>query len=342
MSYNGVGLATPRGSGTSGHIQANRSNLRSRPQFDKSHEDRDRDSRSQHRAPDQSILDHERKRRIEAKCFELQVSLEDEGLLSSDQIQEKVDELRTQLLSQSNAGQKEGFIKPSERHELAQAKQIQDEKFRKALGIKEGHVEGLAFDRDAQAEIKRQKAEERERHKEERAKIQKDLEKAREQAFERRKVLDRERKEHEETMRRERIEYEEKMRQDRRKMEAEVDPVPVQSRGLVHQGQEARSLLLLAQRDVVRTPACDQILVLPLLADVPFPLVAAQDLGPSLVLLLVFVVETTLPQGRVHRLGGGGLCPVPVPARDPSAVPVRRQEGELRPEEEEDVEIVVA
>jgi serine/arginine repetitive matrix protein 2 len=32
-----------------------------------------------HRAPDQGILEHERKRRIEIKCLELQEEMEDKG-----------------------------------------------------------------------------------------------------------------------------------------------------------------------------------------------------------------------------------------------------------------------
>ncbi|GAA5829042.1 hypothetical protein JCM5353_000878 [Sporobolomyces roseus] len=228
MSYNGVGLSTPRGSGTSGHIQANRSTLRSRQQFDHKGGPQDfKQDANTFRQPDQSILEHERKRRIEAKCFELQVTLEDEGLISEEKIQEQVDELRQKLLSEQGSGAKQGFIKPSERHELAQAKQVQDEKFRKALGIKSDHVEGLAFDREAQAEIKRQKQEDREKAKEERAKIQADLEKARERALkernERMKVQDEERREHEEQMRRERREHEDRMKSDRRKMEQELE-----------------------------------------------------------------------------------------------------------------------
>ncbi|GAA6060509.1 hypothetical protein JCM10212_005590 [Sporobolomyces blumeae] len=225
MSYNGVGLSTPRGSGTSGHIQANRSSLRPRQQFDKPADFRDSFS---HRAPDQGILDHERKRRVEAKCFELQVSLEDDGV-APDEIEAQVGALREKLLAEG--GQREGAIKASERHELAQAKQIADEKFRKALGIKEGHVEGLAFDREAQAEIKRQKAEEREKAREERARIQADLEKARVKALKEREANQRKheeemaerRREHEDTLRRERREHEARMADDRRRMDDELE-----------------------------------------------------------------------------------------------------------------------
>ncbi|GAA5959683.1 hypothetical protein JCM3765_007238 [Sporobolomyces pararoseus] len=317
MSYNGIGLSTPRGSGTSGHIQANRSNLRSRPQFDKqgSSDFRSNNNGQQHRAPDQSILDHERKRRIESKCFELQVQLEDEGLLSTEQIEQKVDELRQELLSKANSGQKEGLIKPSERHELAKAKMEQDEKFRKALGIKEGHVEGLAFDREAQQEIKRQKAEEREKAKEERAKIQQDLEKARAKAMERRREMEDERRDHEEKMRRERKEHEEKMREDRRKMEVELE---ARRRGQAPTAETRggkSSAALPYDDDNKETRDVNKILVpLHLLAVAQFPL------------RLELVVETILPlvppKSEAVNLGGLDLPLVLVLVLPPVPVPV--------------------
>ncbi|GAA5952560.1 hypothetical protein JCM21900_003416 [Sporobolomyces salmonicolor] len=229
MSYNGIGLSTPRGSGTSGHIQANRSHLRARQQFDKPADFKESFS---HRAPDQAILDHERRRRVEAKCFELQVSLEDDGV-EAEEVERQVGELRERLLAQS-AGAKgtdrEGAIKPSERHELAQAKELANEKLRTALGIKADHVEGLAFDKTAQAEIKRQKAEERERAREERAKIEAQLKVDREKAMQVREAqrkkheedLARQRRKHEDELARDHREHEARMREDRRRMDDEL------------------------------------------------------------------------------------------------------------------------
>ncbi|EJD40077.1 hypothetical protein AURDEDRAFT_70589 [Auricularia subglabra TFB-10046 SS5] len=50
---------------------------------------------TQHREPDTEILEHEKKRLVEVKCFELRVRLEDE---ECDEIEEKVDALRKSLL----------------------------------------------------------------------------------------------------------------------------------------------------------------------------------------------------------------------------------------------------
>ena len=95
--YNGIGLTTPRGrsvldyfvpshhffmcyvcSGTNGYVVRNLSTLRSQQSA------QDRASAwdvapPKHREPDAEILEHDRKRKVEVQCFELQLKLEDEG-----------------------------------------------------------------------------------------------------------------------------------------------------------------------------------------------------------------------------------------------------------------------
>ncbi|GAA6002406.1 hypothetical protein JCM10207_001104 [Rhodosporidiobolus poonsookiae] len=213
MSYNNIGLSTPRGSGTSGHIQANRSHLRQRPrEHDKPADFADSFA---HRAPDQSILDHERKRRIEAQCFELQVQLEDDGV-AQDDIDAQVSALRERLTAQQAAGQGQrqtGSIKSHERHELAAAKAHADERMRKALGIKADHVEGLAFNREYQEQQKQQRQAERERGREERARIEAELKADRERAMRER---DAQRKRHEDDLARERRSQQDELERGRR------------------------------------------------------------------------------------------------------------------------------
>lgn len=77
MSSN-VGLSTPRGSGTSGYVQRNLSQLK--PRDDTAPYPKDFENAShQQRQPDQGILEHESKREIEVKVFELRDKLEDDG-----------------------------------------------------------------------------------------------------------------------------------------------------------------------------------------------------------------------------------------------------------------------
>jgi hypothetical protein len=77
-----VGLTTPRGSGTSGYVQKNRSLLRPRDKVAPYQKDYDH-ARHRPRQPDAEILEHEAKRDIEVKVFELRDKLEEEGCASS-------------------------------------------------------------------------------------------------------------------------------------------------------------------------------------------------------------------------------------------------------------------
>jgi hypothetical protein len=79
MSSN-VGLTTPRGTGTSGYVQRNLAHLRPRDTGKPYSTDLD-SLKHRQRQPDREILEHDRKRDIEVKVFELRDRLEDEGLV---------------------------------------------------------------------------------------------------------------------------------------------------------------------------------------------------------------------------------------------------------------------
>lgn len=81
MSSN-VGLTTPRGSGTSGYVQRNLAHLKPRDTGKPYSTDLDSFKHRQ-RQPDKEILEHDRKRDIEVKVFELRDRLEDEGYVIS-------------------------------------------------------------------------------------------------------------------------------------------------------------------------------------------------------------------------------------------------------------------
>lgn len=69
MSYNGIGLKTPRGSGTNGYVQRNLGHLQfSRPSFEQQKKfDAVVDTQ---RPPNEEILEHDRKRAVEVKVAE--------------------------------------------------------------------------------------------------------------------------------------------------------------------------------------------------------------------------------------------------------------------------------
>lgn len=77
--YNGIGLLTPRGSGTSGYVQTNKFNLRGGPPVRVQPAQFDGDSGPKQKQPNKEILDHKRKREIELKIAQKQAELEDEG-----------------------------------------------------------------------------------------------------------------------------------------------------------------------------------------------------------------------------------------------------------------------
>ena len=71
--YNGIGLATARGSGTNGYVQRNLGFVRShKDRVDyKTEEDIRRAEKQLQKEPNQGIIDHERKRKLEvSQCGE--------------------------------------------------------------------------------------------------------------------------------------------------------------------------------------------------------------------------------------------------------------------------------
>lgn len=74
--YNGIGLQTPRGSGTNGHVQRNWAIVRkTKDKVDYKSDEKDQLNKQ----PNKEILDHVRKRKVEVKCAELTDILEEQG-----------------------------------------------------------------------------------------------------------------------------------------------------------------------------------------------------------------------------------------------------------------------
>ena len=156
-----VGLTTPRGSGTSGYVQKNRSLLRPRDKVAPYQKDFDH-AKHRPRQPDAEILEHEAKRDIEVKVFELRDKLEEEGYACSlpnyvediltlcsvdeDEIDDQCEALRRKLEKERQDGKDLGpnakRLKSHQVHDLAKAKAEESDRMRKALGISEDYEEG--------------------------------------------------------------------------------------------------------------------------------------------------------------------------------------------------------
>ncbi|KAJ2821914.1 RNA-splicing factor [Coemansia sp. 'formosensis'] len=157
--YNGIGLNTPRGSGTSGHVVRNMSALKP-GQADRGRQPQQysRDRINNAKPVDKGILEHERRRQVEVKCLELQDKLETQGDLDDTELEERVDKLRSQLLENIDRVDLSGArpIKTFETQKLAEAKSKENARLASALRVEEEYVEGAAFDRELQ-ELKRQR-----------------------------------------------------------------------------------------------------------------------------------------------------------------------------------------
>lgn len=108
--YNGIGLQTPRGSGTNGHIQTNKFFVR--PKTGKVSEntrgfEEDQGTAGVSKKPNKDILEHDRKRQIDLKLAILEDKLIDQGY-TADEISEKLKEVRKNLEEASGSEEKHG------------------------------------------------------------------------------------------------------------------------------------------------------------------------------------------------------------------------------------------
>lgn len=170
MSSN-VGLSTPRGSGTSGYVQRNLSLLKPRDAgvgVPYTLDGSNNRGGPKTRKPDEDILKHDRLREIEVKVLELRDELEDAGK-DDDEIEAETEKLRERLTremqksmqtgSRNGAGSK-SRLKSYQVHELAEAKERESDRLRRALGLKAGEVSEDGEHPMARQEKRRRKREE--------------------------------------------------------------------------------------------------------------------------------------------------------------------------------------
>lgn len=97
--YNGIGLQTPRGSGTNGYIQTNKFFIKSKTGKADGNSrgfEGDQGMAGVSKKANRDILEHDRKRQIELKLVVLEDKLTDQGF-TDDEIAEKVAEARRTL-----------------------------------------------------------------------------------------------------------------------------------------------------------------------------------------------------------------------------------------------------
>lgn len=141
---NGIGLPTPRGSGTSGYVVRNLSHInastlekRNSQGWNKKSFQADKNVHSPKiRTINQDILKHNQKRKVEIQVLEYQSKLEDENeiskLFSEEEILQKVEDYRLELL----LCYERHVIESEKRMEReADIKEQENARLKKALGI---------------------------------------------------------------------------------------------------------------------------------------------------------------------------------------------------------------
>jgi len=104
--YNGVGLQTPRGSGTTGHVQA--SKFLAKPRPSPSSPSPSPSEAGGMRKPNKDILEHDRKRQVELRLLVLRDALEEQGYTEAE-IEARVDEARKAAEAEAAAEERQGY-----------------------------------------------------------------------------------------------------------------------------------------------------------------------------------------------------------------------------------------
>ncbi|KAJ1375333.1 mRNA splicing factor Cwf21 domain, partial [Sesbania bispinosa] len=152
--YNGIGLQTPRGSGTNGYIQSNKFFVK--PKVSKVSEntkgfEADQGTAGVTRKPNKEILEHDRKRQIQLKLVILEDKLIDQGYTDSE-IAEKLEEARKNLEAAAAAEETDGpsnsekKVSDTQTHQIAARKEKQMETLKAALGLVSSEVNEINAD----------------------------------------------------------------------------------------------------------------------------------------------------------------------------------------------------
>lgn len=161
--YNGIGLRTPRGSGTNGYVQRNLSFVKPQNERQKLETNRlysgdqevqqrvgDKWKARQGKGPNKAILEHERKREVEVKLMELRLELESRGY-TEEEIETRIEKLRAHLMKQMlhntssdtvTAAAASSAGKEKDTHTTAAAKKRETSQWANALGIQQDFKEG--------------------------------------------------------------------------------------------------------------------------------------------------------------------------------------------------------
>ncbi len=166
--YNNIGLQTPRGSGTSGYVSANKAKprqIKTKLDFLKELKQLRENVLEPSRKANKDILEHKQKREIYVKLAELRHQLENEkdenGACkhTAEDIAAKVKQTEADLLEKYNSGafdQLEGKVL-KDSHAMALVKEKEQERVKQLFKISEEYKYGSAFDFDGQKKAQQER-----------------------------------------------------------------------------------------------------------------------------------------------------------------------------------------
>lgn len=160
--YNGVGLTTPRGSGTSGYVQKNLAFVNkttNRMKFQKELEILKANPPKPPKRPNKEILEHEQKRLVEIQLIKFSKKLKEEGVEDSE-IRDKVKVVREYLHQKLEQAP---LLTESSSHSKIFKKFEEIKRFEEAFNIDKEYVLGSGFDFEGIEAKKKMKIEEKEK-----------------------------------------------------------------------------------------------------------------------------------------------------------------------------------
>merc|ERR1712014_241541 len=152
---NGIGLLTPKGSGTNGYVQRNLAHVKvTRIDFNELNKQFKAEPIKVKQANPELLL-HEQKRKVEIDLIKLEDELREAGM-SEKEIQESLTQERKQMMKAVEEGslRYDTQLDKKDSHQLAIEKEKELARFEKALQIDRKHVTGQAFDQELQANLR--------------------------------------------------------------------------------------------------------------------------------------------------------------------------------------------
>ncbi|EFC42923.1 splicing coactivator subunit srm300-like protein [Naegleria gruberi] len=145
--YNGIGLTTPRGSGTNGYVQTNYSSVKNKKP-NNNYQQKERKDLLKIKSPNVDLLIHEEKKKVEIELYKLKSELTKQGKLTPEEIDQQISDKRKERMklieNKYNNINNKGDSKTEENNE-------RNEKFKKALSLdKEFEKKGIKSNEDAE------------------------------------------------------------------------------------------------------------------------------------------------------------------------------------------------